>query len=320
MTMFRAGWQAMATYWELHMISPQPESYLRSVAEAVRSEVDRLEDQLSFYREGSDISLLNARAAQERVPVDPRLFALLERARQWSEATDGAFDVTVAPLVRCWGFVGGTGAMPTEEAIQEALAVVGMQHVHLNRDDFTVHFDREGVLLELGAIGKGYAVDCAVELLLEYEIESALLHGGTSTVYGLGAPPGEAGWKVALQRPFAPEGDALAQVELCDRALSVSAPHGKWFEQGGRRYGHVLDPRTGYPVSRNVLAALITESAADSDALSTALLAKGEIWLPALLQLCPKSSALVVEEEAGGLRIATEGDIKVHGTDADRMQ
>jgi thiamine biosynthesis lipoprotein len=286
----------------------------------VRAEVERLEDQLSFYRESSDISDLNARAANEEVPVDPRLFTLLERAGQWSEATDGAFDVTVAPLVRCWGFAGGTGALPTEEAIAAALSVVGMHHVRLNKDDYTVRYDREGVTLELGAIGKGYAVDRAVELLREYEIESALLHGGTSTVYGLGAPPETDGWIVAIQQPFAPAGAYLAQVTLRDKALSVSAPHGKWFEQGGKKYGHVLDPRTGFPVRRSVLAALVTASATDSDALSTALLARGAEWLPSLLQICPKGRALVATQDLeGGLQVVAAG-IEVSGTGGGAIQ
>jgi len=125
--------------------------------------------------------------------------------------------------------------MPTEEAITAALSRVGMQYVRLNRDDFTVRYDREGVMLELGAIGKGYAVDRAVDLLREYEIKSALLHGGTSTIYGLGAPPDADAWTVAIQHPSGLTGAYLAQAELHDAALSVSAPHGKWFEQSGKK-------------------------------------------------------------------------------------
>jgi thiamine biosynthesis lipoprotein len=190
-----------------------------------------------------------------------------------------------------------------------------MRHVLLDAEHGTVRFDREGVMLDLGAIGKGYAVERAVEILRDMEITRALLHGGTSTVYALGAPPEEEAWRIAVQRPFVPEeGDYLTQIALRDGALSVSAPHNKWFEANGRRYGHVIDPRSGYPASRHLLAALITESATESDALSTALLTRGESFLPALAAFRPDARALIaVETEAGGLRIATlrwPGDVQ----------
>ncbi len=285
---------AMATQFEL-LLYGERETYLRSVSEAVFGEISRLEAQLSFYRETSDISELNRLAALRPVIVEPRLFALLERAKFLSEATGGAFDPTVAPLMRCWGFVGASGQMPERKAIEAARELVGMHHVHLDKAASTVRFDREGVQLDLGAIGKGYAVECAVDLLREYEITSALLHGGTSTVYALGSPTDAEAWTIALQKPYdAGEEAYLTQLTLQDAALSVSAPHGKWFAANGKRYGHVLDPRTGYPVGRILLASLVTASPTDSDALSTALLTLGKEGLSLLGNLLPDARALVV--------------------------
>lgn len=286
----------MATRFELALYG-EAESFLRAAGEEALDEITRLEAQLSLYRPESEISHLNARAAYEAVPVDPRLFALLGRIRELSREAEGVFDITVAPLLRCWGFLGGSGQIPSEEALAAAREVVGMQHVILDEGRMTVRFDREGVMLDLGAIGKGYAIERAVQLLRDNGITSALLHGGTSTIYGMGAPPGADAWIIAIQSPFAKEeGEYLAQVKLCDSALSVSAPHGKWFESQGRRYGHILDPRTGRPAGRNLLAALVTESATDSDALSTALLTLGADWLPALNALRPGIRALVAQE------------------------
>ncbi len=298
----------MGTRFEL-VLYGERESYLRTAGEEALDEIARLEAQLSLYRPDSDISDLNARAAYEAVPVDPRLFALLALAQRLSEETGGAFDMTVAPLMRCWGFVGGSGRMPSEAEITAARECVGMQHVRLDPTRYTVRFDRAGVSLDLGAIGKGYAIERAVGLLRDNGITSALLHGGTSTVYGLGVPPDAAAWMVAIQRPFATEaGDHVMQVPLRDRVLSVSAPHGKWFEAAGRRYGHVLDPRTGYPTSRAQLAALILDSATESDALSTALLTLGAEGLPAITANRSEAFALVaVENEDGRLQIFTQG-------------
>ena len=304
---------AMATEFEL-LVYGDRETYLQSVTEAVFEEIFHLEAQLSFYRPASDISDLNRRAAFGAVTVEPRLFQLLAKAKALSEATGGAFDPTVAPLMRCWGFVGASGSLPTAAAIEEARKVVGMHHVHLDAESFTVEFDREGVQIDLGAIGKGYAVECAIDLLREYEITAALLHGGTSTVYALGHPPDADAWTVAVQRPFdATPGHHLTQFRLRDEALSVSAPHGKWFASEGRRYGHVIDPRSGVPVGRALLAALVTASATDSDALSTALLTLGAEGLPLIGSLLPDARALVAaapesaEAEPTALCISTWG-------------
>lgn len=306
MTLVRLARYAMATRFELALYGER-ESFLRAAGEEALDEIERLEAQLSLYRADSDVSDLNRRAAHEAVPVDPRLFALLVRARRLSEETEGAFDITVAPLMRCWGFVGGSGQMPTEEAIAEARERVGMRHVLLDEGRCAVQFDREGVSLDFGAIGKGYAIERAANLLRENGITRALLHGGTSTIYAIGAPPDAEGWTIALQRPFAAATDApLTQITLRDMALSVSAPHGKWFESGGRRYGHVIDPRTGYPTRRNLLAALVLPSATDSDALSTALLTLGAEGLPPLLAAHPDARYLLAaEDEAGDLRLTS---------------
>src|SRR5262249_39572735 len=150
------------------------------------------------YRPSSEIANLNARASREPVRVTPPLFSLLEQASRLHNESGGAFDITIAPLVRCWGFMGGTGCLPRKEDLEAAKTEVGMHLVELNPEDFTVRFCREGVMLDLGAIGKGYAIERAVELLKEAGVTSALIHGGTSTIYGLGRPPEAEFWEVAL--------------------------------------------------------------------------------------------------------------------------
>ena len=324
---------AMATQFEIALYG-ENETYLLAVAEDVMREIDRLEAQLSFYREGSEVRRINALAAYEPVTVTPGVFELLERARALSLLTEGTFDVTVAPLMRCWGFVGASGGMPEASAIESARSLVGMTHITLDADNYTVAFDRPGVEIDLGAIGKGYAVERAVEMMREYEIESAILHGGTSAIYALGAPPDADAWQIAIRKPRTSQdvqneiddlssreqkrnheiqssqaGNHLAVVELRDESLSVSAPHGKWFTSEGRRYGHVIDSRTGYPASRSLLAAIAMPSATDGDALSTGLLTLGAAFLPALKAYCPTARSLVAEETHNGAIHATACDI-----------
>jgi thiamine biosynthesis lipoprotein len=295
---FQMSWFAMGTEWQLAIADDRPEAYLRSVAEEVEAEVERVEQLLSFYRDDSDLTVLNTTAALGPARVDPRMFELLLRAQEVWSTTGGAFDPTIGPLLRAWGFVGNSGSMPDVRELDAAREIVGMQHVALNRDDLTVQYYRAGVELEFGAIGKGYAIDRAVELMRdEFEIRSALIHGGASTIYAIGSPPEEPAWHVAVQRPYAAAGDSVISVPLRDRAVSVSAPHGKWFEQDGKRYGHVLDPRTGYPAAGSVLAVVVTESATESDALSTALLVLGEPGIPTIRAFRPNSFVLIGSHE-----------------------
>lgn len=302
---------AMATRFEIVLHGANPVS-LRAAGEEALNEVDRIEALLSVYRPTSEIAHVNARAAREPVRVSPEVFTLLERARDLSVATGGAFDITIAPLVRCWGFMGGTGAMPDPQAVAEARAKVGMHHVELDRRNFSVRFARNGVMLDLGAIGKGHAIEGAVELLRDAGVTSALLHGGTSTVHALGRQPDGEPWKIALERPpNSPESAAelLASIPLTDEAMSVSAVWGRSFENDGRRYGHVIDPRSGLPTEAALLCALVLPSATETDALSTALLTLGSTGVETIRALRPTARCLVV---AGG---STVPQITSHGID-----
>jgi len=288
---------AMATRFEL-VAHGADATALRAAGEEALNEIERLEQQLSLYRPGSEIAQLNFRAAREPVQVSPELFALLQHAQRLHAETEGAFDLTIAPLVRCWGFMDNQGRMPEPEAVAEAQARVGMQHVCLNPANRTVRFWRDGMMLDLGAMGKGYAVERGTELLRDAGVTSALLHGGTSTVHAIGHPPEAAVWTVALERP--PAGVAeiafpeLPAVRLRDEALSVSAVWGRGFQAGGKHFGHVIDPRTGQPVDTGWLSAVILPAATETDALSTALLTLGSGGLARLAGLRPGLRALLV--------------------------
>ncbi len=285
--------EAMATRFEL-LLPGTDRIRLQAAADEALDEIDRLEAQLSMYRYSSDISGINALAALEPVKVEPRLFGLLELAFRLSRETEGAFDLTVGPVLQAWGIAGGEGRVPGPEELEAARAITGFADVELDPGQGTVTFRKEGMRLDLGAIGKGYAIDRAIELLRDAGVEAALLHGGTSTVFALGAPSDDTGWKVALRDPSRPEGEAFGNVALRDRALSVSAPHGKGFRAEGRLYGHVIDPRTGEPTAGSLLAAVCDASATMTDALSTALLVLGPDGLPQLAARYPDTDFLVL--------------------------
>jgi thiamine biosynthesis lipoprotein len=292
--------QAMATRFEIVLPGDNPVA-LRAAGEEALDEIERLEAQLSLYRSTSEVAHLNALAASRFVRVEPGLFRLISQAKRLSEQTSGLFDITIAPLMRCWGLMGGEGRVPTPAELEEARSAVGMHLVELDPTTFAIRFVQPGVMLDFGAIGKGYAIERAAQLLQEAGITSALIHGGTSTVYGLGLGPDDAPWKVAIEYPStAPDAaqEIMAVVPLHNEALSVSAVWGKFFTVEGKTYGHVMDPRAGAPVSKGLLAAVIHPSATESDALSTALLAGGASVHELIARLQPGMRTLLVEQAA----------------------
>ena len=259
------------------------ERLLEDAANSALDEVERLDQLLSSYIEWSHLNWVNAHAANPPVggpvggpvAVDPDLFALLRLAKQLHRDTSGAFDVTVGALVECWRhYAEELKVLPPPAVLEEARQRVGLQLVELDEDERTVRFLREGVEIDLGGIGKGYAIDRAAALLRSVGVEAASLHAGRSSIYALGAPPGEEGWGVGLLDPLDPE-KRCGSVTLRDRSLSTSGQANRFFELDGRRYGHILDPRTGWPVDELWSAAALGPSAALCDGLSTAFLVMG---------------------------------------------
>lgn len=276
----RLACQAMRCRFELLLFGDSP-SRLHAVGEEILSEIRALERQLNFYSSQSELSHVNRLAGHRPVRVEPRLFQLLRRCREIWEETGGAFDPTLSPILEIWGWLRREGRIPTREERAKAKERVGMDRVELDPEARTVRFTHTGVCLNLGSIGKGYALDRARDLLEEYGIHRALIHGGTSSVCALGTDPDGRAWTIGLSNPRRP-GELLARAQLRDACLGVSGNNLNVLTADGRRFGHVIDPRTAEPVMENVLAAVITDSAACADAYSTALLCRGtagSVWV-----------------------------------------
>jgi thiamine biosynthesis lipoprotein len=278
------------------------------VALAALDRVDALEAQLTVYRETSEIMEINRRAAREALVVEPRLFDLLHYACQLHAETAGAYDITSGPLSKVWGFYRRQGQLPEPQALAEALARVGSQHVELSLPDQTIRFRCDGMELNLGSIGKGYALDRATEVLAAAGMEHFLWHGGRSSILARGSQGSrpDAGWLVSIGDPVRP-GKTLAQVRLRDRALGTSGCGTQFFRHGGRRYGHILDPRTGWPAEGMLSATAVAPTAAQADALATVFYVLGPVGT---LEYCgrhPEVAALLAFPKAGGLEIVAVG-------------
>lgn len=310
---------AMGTRFEI-LLCGEDEPTLRAAGEEALDEIERLERQLSLFRSDSEISRINRQAAQGPVRVEPRLFELLEACRKLWKLSEGAFDVTVGPLMHCWGFRGERPEAPSPDEVAAVRERVGMQHVVLDPEQRTVFFEREGVALDLGAIAKGWALDEAALLIREGGVENALLHGGTSTACAIGHAPqeGSDGWTIAISPPppeVLPDGQSwpeeyVRSLLLHDESLSVSGIGGRFLRRGDRIDAHVLDPRIGRPVQEAFLAAVVLPSATESDAFSTALLVGGTALQERLGKTVPNFRSLLLARSTKGnnpLHLATHG-------------
>jgi FAD:protein FMN transferase len=287
----------MGSYFEVRLPAGAPGAV--DLACRALDLIDLLEAQLTVYRDDSEVSRLNATAHSGPVEVERGLFGLLELALTLSQETDGAYDVTAGALSEAWGFVRGPKRVPNETTLADARARTGWRHLRLDPEHRTVAFDREGIRINLGSIGKGHAIDRAVDVIrAHWWPTSALVHGGQSSLYALGSPPGQLGgrWEIALRNPFEPE-TPLGTLRLRNRGLGTSGAAFQQFVVDGRVYGHLIDPRSGEPASGPASVTVLAPTAALADALSTAFYLLGPEAAEAYVAKHPEVGVVIVEHE-----------------------
>ncbi|MES2222473.1 MAG: FAD:protein FMN transferase [Acidobacteriota bacterium] len=283
---------AMGTEYSLYLCAASREE-AAATAQPVFDEVDRVDALLSNYRPDSELSRINRQAFDHEVTTDPETFRFLATCLTWSERSLGAFDISVGKLMKVWKFFGDSGALPSQQELAAARAAVGWEKIRLNPEQRTVRFLAPGIELDPGGIGKGYAVDRAIKILRAKNVPAALLSAGSSTIYALGAPPAEAGWKVRVPSPY-PEGGTISTVILRDTSLSTANLSEKNFTHEGQFYGAIMNPRTLQPVRGMLQVTVISKSATDSDALSNALFVSAAEDRAALLS--EQDYALVIRQ------------------------
>ena len=254
---------------------------MEAAIDAALAEAQRLDTLLSNYRPESEWSAVNRGAGSKPIKVSGELFRLLAACLEYSRESDGAFDITVGPLMKIWGFYKSSGHLAPKSEVEAALGKIGYRHVHLDPAARTVAFDVPGIELDPGGIGKGYAVDRMVEILKQRGCERALVAGSDSSIYGLGAPPDEPrGWEVSIRDPKNSR-RAVAQVFLKNMSLSTSGSYEKFFQVDGRTYSHIMDPRTGYPAQGTVSVSVLTPRTIDSEAWAKPYFVNGREWTAA---------------------------------------
>jgi len=301
--------RAMACEFEVQLAASRDDDSMEHVFAALDL-VESLETQMTVYRSDGEMIRINRAAASRPVRVEPRLFAMFQLAKRLHRDTAGALDITSGPLSEAWGFSRREGRLPSDAVIADALACVGMQNVELDPNHLTIAFRRQGMSVNLNSIGKGYALDRMAELLATHLVSDYLLHGGKSSVLARGDQPGNAGqgWTIGLRHPLRPA-DRLAEFVLCNQALSTSGSGTQFFIRRGKRYGHILDPRTGRPAEGLYSATVVAPTAAEADALSTAFYVMGPVAVANYCAAHPGIGALLVSpgEREGEVRLIACG-------------
>ena len=274
----------MGTFVEV--ISPD-----KRAINTVFAEIKRIEDLLSKYKEDSEVSRLNKMAKSK---VSPDTFYVIKKAKEFWQASEGAFDITVGPLMDLWGFTDKRFSAPDAEQVKQALKLVGSDEIILQESDNVVEFRNLGMKIDLGAIAKGYALDCAVNRLKENGINSCLINAG-GQVYALGDKLG-APWRIAIKNPRGK--DIVDYLELRDESVSTSGDYEQYFIQDNKRYSHILNPKTGYPLDSGVISAtVIAPSGLTADALSTAISVLGKAKGEELAKKFPGTEVRIWEEK-----------------------
>ncbi len=296
--------------------------------------IDRLEAQLTVFRDTSEVMDINRRASHEPVAVEPRLFELLQTCLRLHRETGGAMDITTGPLTKAWGFYRRQGRMPPADELRAAMATVGSDKIELNEERRTIRFTTPGVEINLGSIGKGYALDRCAEELLAGGVHDFCFQGGRSSVLARGTgmtddgmtddgmtndrmtndesgnAPGAGGWHIGITDPLRPR-RRLGKIRLSGRGLGTSGSGSQFFRHRGRRYGHILDPRTGWPAQGVYSTTVLAPTAALADALSTALYVLGPEAAERYCRQHPETAVFMVcRGENGRAEIRSAGFAK----------
>ena len=283
--MKRFSHEAMATTFEVIVVY-EDAHYARQAAQAAFDEVDRLEGELSRFIENSDITRINNLPANQPLKLGLDTFDCLQLSCRIYAETNGAFDITIGSLLACWRNDDETLRTPSQEELKLARQHTGTHFIKLDEDEHTVELLADGVQVDLGGIGKGYAVDRVAELLRDWSIDIALVSGGYSSVLALDAPNQTKGWPLTLSNPGNRK-QILAHPSLQGRALSGSGI------QKGR---HIIDPRTIRPVKGNLAAWASASNAATADALSTAFMVMSQDEIEQYCSSHPDVSAMIMLE------------------------
>lgn len=301
----------MGTMFDIVVYHPSRGDGARAAERAMR-EIERLDRVLSHFKDDSDLSRLNREAGRGFVTVDPSLYDVVSQSIEWSRRTGGTFDITIAPLLRTWKQAYADGRRPSDADVAAAKQCVGSDKIELEAPN-RIRFRSASasvpapacLAIDLGGIGKGYAVDRALEVLKADGVTSAMINAGGSSIGAIGAPPGQSGWAVRIAAKVSGSDTLL----LRDMSMSTSQQQPLPFATTAGSFGEILDPRTGAPSEGRTAITVVTPSGTTAEALTKALLMMPSADAKALLARLPDVSALWMSPD--GELLAAHGESRL---------
>lgn len=300
--LFKQTRMIMGTFAEVSVYSSEEKTAGMAIEEAL-DEMDRMDRIMSNYKSDSKLSQLNKKAAKSPFPCPKELLDVIEQSQYYSELSSGAFDITISPIVALWGFFHDKGHIPPDKEIEKLLPAVSYKNIGINKNNGTkkpgtVFLKNTNTQIDLGAIGKGYAVDKALQIIKKFGINNACINLG-GNIYVLGTPAGKNTWKIGIQHPR-DKHEILGYLELKDEATATSGDYERFFEINGKRYSHIIDPRTGRPVSGTIAVTIVAPTGTEVDALSTTVFVLGPEKGMELIRSIPDAHAMIAYEGTDG--------------------
>ena len=282
----------MGSRFDITVVSVDEDLGYINIQEAV-GEIRRIEKMISSWDDSSETSLINKNAGIKPVKVSLELFKLIERAKQISEITDGAFDISYSSMDKIWKFDGSMTAMPTRAEIAKSVSKVGYKKIILNNKDNTVFLQEPGMKISFGAIGKGYAADKAKELLVSKQVVAGIINAaGDLTAWGTKAS-GEK-WLIGIANPLSKD-KIFSWLPILESSVATSGNYEKYVIINGKKYTHIIDPRSGYPSSGINSVSVFAKSAELCDALATAIFIMGTNAGLSLINQLPVTEVIIVD-------------------------
>ncbi len=305
---FEAVEPHMGTLARITVYTPDIET-ARTAIRAGFARLAELDARLSDYKTDSELSRVTTTAVGRFVPVSDDLFTVLAASQQLAEETRGAFDVTQGPVVQLWRQARRSGQRPDAEALASAAARSGFRHMQLDAATRTVRFDKAGMALDVGAIGKGFAASAALEAIGTSGVHHALVAVSGDLAFS-GAPPGRSGWRIGVHDLGPDVTDLPATVELTHAAVSTSGNSAQYVDIDGVRYSHVIDPSSASGLTDDVTVTVVAPHGLEADGLDTAVSLVGVERGIALVERRPQTAALVVHRTGEGTRVVASSRFK----------
>ncbi len=292
----------MGTFAEVSIYSNDEKAAGKAI-EAALDEMERMDRIMSNYKSDSELSQVNKKAAKSPVPCNAELLDVIAQSQYYSELSGGAFDITVSPIVALWGFFREKGHVPPDKEIEKLLPAVSWKNIVIDKGGNpkkpgAVSFKNAKTQIDLGGIGKGYAVDKALEIIKKSGIDNGCINLG-GNIYVLGAPQGKQAWKIGVQHPRNQD-EILGYLELKNEATATSGDYERFFEFKGKRYSHIINPQTGRPVSGTIATTVVAPTGTEVDALSTIVFVLGHEKGMEIVKRMPHVDAMIAYEGKDG--------------------